>query len=345
MSTENKADKNHILYGVIVILLVVIALLWGYVLGSSKNPSSSNGNISTPTNNNGEDITVTIIDDKRCSACQTEEIVSQLKLVPFLMNSEFIEKDFTDDDIETFLKENSITALPAIIFNTNNLSDGGSMSSYLIPLKSGDYSLQIGSTFDPFQERSDKGFLLVDSEVVNGIKTGGYVKWNPNAKILWVEYSDLECPFCARLHNASTINDVFEKYGENIQMIFQHYPLDFHPNAFPGAELLECAGSQNGAEIFYSLIEKSFKEENSSQSFLLENAENLWVNRQSLEECIDNKTFSEKIENQLQTGQEVFGVTGTPWNVLINIETNEYEVISWAYPTESFMEVIDKLVQ
>ncbi|USN57877.1 MAG: hypothetical protein H6767_06005 [Candidatus Peribacteria bacterium] len=47
---------------------------------------------------------------------------------------------------------------------------------------------------------------------------------------------------------------------------------------------------------------------------------------------------------QQKIGADTFGITGTPGNVLINNETGEYEVLSGAYPTASFEDVIDRLL-
>jgi hypothetical protein len=68
-------------------------------------------------------LVVTIIDDKRCTNCMTTEIVNQLKLVPFLQDFGYVEKDFSDTGISDYLKQNEITKLPAIILSTNNIND------------------------------------------------------------------------------------------------------------------------------------------------------------------------------------------------------------------------------
>ena len=45
----------------------------------------------------------------------------------------------------------------------------------------------------------------------------------------------------------------------------------------------------------------------------------------------------------MQTGTDLFGITWTPGNVLVNTETLEYEIISGAYPATAFIELIDRL--
>lgn len=341
--SENKQTNNNMLFGVIIALLVVIAVLAFFV---GKNMSG--GTVPTGTeitgSATGEDLEITIYDDARCTTCGTQAIVDQLKQVPFLSSATFTTVDFADAGVEDFLVQNNITNLPAAVFNSNQINDGGTMSPYLIALPDGAFSLQLGSTFDPFITRSDKGFLVLEGDTVNNIKQEGYIQGNPEAQITWIEYSDLECPFCAKLHNSTTIEDVKAKYGENLNIVFQHFPLDFHANALPGAEIAECLGAQQGSEAFYSLIDVSFAEENSTKSFLIDEAVKLGANQETLEACVNENTYEEKILAQQTTGQTVFGVTGTPGNVLINNATGEYEVISGAYPTESFTEVIDKML-
>ena len=125
----------------------------------------------------------------------------------------------------------------------------------------------------------------------------------------------------------------------------QHFPLGYHKNALPAANLLECAAEQKGSEIYYKLIDYSFKNKNSNLSFLIKESVKLGADKEKLQKCIDEKTFYSKISEKQKKANEYFGITWTPWNVLINNETWEYEIISWAYPTSSFKEIIDKLLK
>ena len=345
-NTENSSN-NNLLFGVIIGLLIIIAVLAFFVgknINSSSIPNNTTQN-TTQTNLTGEDIIVTVIDDKRCFTCGTSEILWQIKQAPFLAQAEFIEQDFSDPGVQEYMKENSITTLPAIIFNTNNIWDWGTMAPFLSPLSTEWYTLQVGASFDPFITRSEKGFLTLDTEIISEISSNGHIKGNPDAKITWIEYSDMECPFCARLHNAGTIEEVFEKYGDDINMIFQHFPLDFHSNAKPAAEVLECLGEQKWSDAFYALIKTAFKEETSKKSFMIDEAVKLWADKILLEACVDEGKFSQKIDSQLKTWQTNFGITGTPWNVIVHNITWEYEVIPWAYGVDKFSVAIDELLQ
>lgn len=289
-------------------------------------------------------LTITVIDDNRCTNCQTDLLVKQLEVIPFVKKSKIIKKDFYYEWINDYLKENYIKYLPAIIFSTNDIDDSA-MKPYLTELNSWEYSLNVWSNYDPFVVRSDKGFLLLDKEKLQEVKNNSYIKWKNDAKITWIEYSDLECPYCAMLHNSDVEERLKEKYGDNLNIIFNHFPLDFHKNAMPWAQILECVWEQLWSDAFYSLIDKSYSEENSNKDFLIDEAVKLWSDKEELESCLDDNRYEEKIDSQMLVWAELFWITWTPWSVLINNETGEYEVLAWAYPYESFETIVDNLLK
>jgi len=140
-----------------IIVLVIIIIILGFFLGRYSSNQDNNINTNTANgevvNQNQEDIIMTVIDDKRCSDCPTTQILTQLKTVPALANATIVEKDFSDEWVSTYLNDNSITTLPAIIFNSSNIEE--QMNNYLVPLESGEFSLLLWSTFNPFAEICD----------------------------------------------------------------------------------------------------------------------------------------------------------------------------------------------
>jgi protein-disulfide isomerase len=82
--------------------------------------------------------------------------------------------------------------------------------------------------------------LVLDKETLNKIKTNTYLKGNKEAKISLIEYSDLECPFCAKLHKSDVPTKIEEIYSDKVNIYFNHFPLEFHKNAMPAARVLEC---------------------------------------------------------------------------------------------------------
>lgn len=288
---------------------------------------------------------VTIISDKRCTACPTKEIWDQLKQVPFLSSATFEQKDFSDVWVSEFLQANKISALPAFVFSTNKIADDWQMQDFLTPLPNGQFNLSVGSKFDPFVKRSEKWFLLLDKQKISEIKKDSYIEWDPNAKITWFEYSDIECPFCAKLHNSGTTQYIEWKYKDSLNRVFQSFPLEFHKNALPAAQILECVWEQWWWKSFYEFAQKAYAKEKSDQVFLLGLVEEMGLDRKKVEVCVDGKTYETKIQKQIDLWKSVFGISATPWNVLLNNDTWEYEIISWAFPKETFEKVVDKLLK
>jgi len=187
---------------------------------------------------------ITIITDKRCGTkCDTTQLMSQLKQISSLNTAKITEIDYSEDSAKKMLQAAGITKLPAALFSNNSTVE---LSTYLKPTTDKKYTLELGSTYDPTIERSDKGFIVLDKKVLEEIKKDSYIKGNKDAAITWIEYSDLECPFCAKLHNSGVPEDLEKKYGDKLNLVFQSFPLGFHKNALPGAEAIECLGKQKG---------------------------------------------------------------------------------------------------
>jgi len=342
--------NNNILIWVIIVLAIIISVM-GFFLG--KMTSGGTGGIV----GNYDDLSIRVIKDARDTTFNVDTILNEMKSLPSIAKAKVEVVDFADKGVKEFLQENNVKALPAFIFSTNNFDvsadpvqmgqDGKPMPKinwFLQAIPSGEYFLEIGATYDPFVERSDRWFRMITKEQLESIKKDVYVKGNADAKITWLEYSDLECPYCAKLHATDgTPKTVSEKYGDELNIVFNHFPLYFHNNAQTAAEILECLAVQKGSDAFYSLINTSYESKDSTKDFLVKEAVKLGADQTKLNKCLEDKTFTKKVTDQMQAGTDMFGVTGTPGNVLINNETLEYEVISGAFPASAFIELIDKL--
>jgi protein-disulfide isomerase len=62
------------------------------------------------------------------------------------------------------------------------------------------------------------------------------------APVIIVEYSDFECPFCARAYQ--TVNEIKKEYGDKVAIAYKQLPLSFHKNAEPAARASVCAQEQ-----------------------------------------------------------------------------------------------------
>ncbi len=85
-----------------------------------------------------------------------------------------------------------------------------------------------------------------------------HVIGSPDAEITIVEYTDLECPFCARVH--PTLHQLVTEYNGKVNWVIRHYPLDnLHENARAKAEASECVWEQGGDEAFIKYVDHLFE--------------------------------------------------------------------------------------
>lgn len=291
------------------------------------------------------ELKIKVIDDKRCITCNTDEIVENFKEISYIKWAKFEKFDFKDKQVEEYLKYNNIIKLPAIILSNNDIEDDNTMKPYLTKLRSWEYLLNIGSLFNPFLERSDRWYLTVDSDMLDTIKETSYINWNKNADVTWIEYSDIECPYCAKLHKDWTEDQIIEKYKWKVNIIFQHFPLDFHENALPWAEVLECTSEQLWNNSFYELLEIYYNTQWLTFDIMVEKAEELWANLEELNKCYEDAKYTDKINNQMKIWNTVFWVSWTPWNVFVNNKTKEYIVVPWALSVEIFESIINEIIK
>ncbi len=75
-----------------------------------------------------------------------------------------------------------------------------------------------------------------------------------NAPVLIVGFDDLECPYCARLHE-SIFPALTQRYGDKVRFVYKDFPLDQHPWAQRAAVDVNCIGAQSDpgywAEVDY----------------------------------------------------------------------------------------------
>ena len=344
---QTNTKMIHILYSVIILLMIIIAWLafWLGSIFSGNDWWTQNWAWSTnEVSRTWEWVIVTLLDDSRCNDCVTNEIRQQLQQSPFLSQAEFRVRDFSESWVEEFLLENNITHLPQVLFNTNELWDGGQISPFLTPLSNWEFRLEIGeaASFDPFASRSERGFLIVDAEILQTIEANSFVNWDPEAPITWLEYSDFGCTFCIKMRTEDkTVKNILNDYDWVVNSRFLH--MAFRNREVP--EVIECIAEQAGAQAYHTLIDEwlNARITTKAEVFEVADANGINYNTQEVDACIASDRMKAKIDDTMELGQNVFGIRGTPGNILINVNTGEYELVSWAYPQSYFEEVIERL--
>lgn len=192
---------------------------------------------------------------------------------------------------------------------------------------------------DDAQAPTDPG---VNFDKVVAIGKNDYVRGNENAKVVLLEYSDFECPYCGRFH--PTTNQALQEYGGKVAVAFRHFPLSFHPNAQKAAEAAECVGKQKGADGFWQYADAIFlvnqKDGKLTPEAITAAATQAGVNMEQFKSCLDSGEMAEKVKGQAAGGGTA-GVTGTPGTFVI-VDGKAVDFIGGALPYEQVKTTIDK---
>ena len=158
-----------------------------------------------------------------------------------------------------------------------------------------------------------------------------------NAKVVLVEYSDFECPFCSRHH--PTMTDIMDEYGDDVAWVYRHFPLSFHPEAEPAALASECVGNLAGNDAFWQFADAMFEgQDELGDDFYLEQAIAAGVSEADFTECYENETYADAVAEDYRSGGQA-GVSGTPATYVNGT------LVSGAVPYETFSGIIDDLLQ
>jgi len=169
------------------------------------------------------------------------------------------------------------------------------------------------------------------------------IKGDKNAPVTIIEFSDYECPYCRRSYD-----NVFTKLDEEyiskgkVRVVFRDFPLGFHKKAIPAAMAANCAGEQSKYwEIHNFLFENPDKLDTAS---ILNSIEDLGLNKQKFEACLNDKSKEAEITKDFEDGQK-YGVRGTP-SYFIGKTTDGDEItgtfVRGAQPYSVFKEHIDE---
>lgn len=76
------------------------------------------------------------------------------------------------------------------------------------------------------------------------------IRGNVDAPITIIEFSDIDCPFCQRVH--PTLEQLIESRPDDVRWVYRHWPIpQLHPNAPEKAEAVECIGAITGDDQTY----------------------------------------------------------------------------------------------
>jgi protein-disulfide isomerase len=152
------------------------------------------------------------------------------------------------------------------------------------------------------------------------------------APVTLIEFSDFQCPFCARV--TPTLKKLEEAYPDKLRIVFRDHPLlSLHKNAEIAAEAAACANEQGK---FWEMHDRLFANQAKLEAAdLKQHAADLGLNAEAFNKCFDAAKYKADIQRDSEEASRL-GLSGTP-AFFIN-----GRLLVGAQPYESFAQVIDE---
>jgi protein-disulfide isomerase len=173
------------------------------------------------------------------------------------------------------------------------------------------------------------------------------VKGEPSARVVMIEYSDFECPFCAQFARAIApqIDRDYVITGK-IQYVFRDLPLLMHPRAQAAAEAAGCARLQGK---FWPMYEQLFSNPRRLEaSNLTAYAEVAGVDLPKFQQCLAEHQPSDAIEKDKADAARI-AITGTPSFAIGILQPDGStikisKIVRGAFPFEIYRKAIEDVL-
>lgn len=197
------------------------------------------------------------------------------------------------------------------------------------------------------QGKTEESSLAI-KQSIRPIDANDHFIGNSKARVVLVEYSDTECPFCRTFHK--TMQTLMQEYGKDgkLAWVYRHFPIaELHSKAPKEAEALECAGELGGNSKFWEYTNKLYDETPSNngleESKLSKIALDVGLDTKKFNLCIESSEFAPRVESDVVNAKELGGL-GTPYSILIDTKNNEYYPIEGAFPYSDLKNIIDMIL-
>ena len=156
-----------------------------------------------------------------------------------------------------------------------------------------------------------------------------------NAPVTIVEYSDFGCPSCVFWYKLGVLDQLRQKYGDQIRFVWRDYPVItlLSPDA---AEAGQCANEQGKFWEFHDAV---FEHDGNIQASDLKSyATAVGLNMSQFNECVSSHHYRSRVNAEQQEAFG-YGYNGAPFFIL-----NDKWIIHGAQQLPVFTKVIDSLL-
>lgn len=191
-------------------------------------------------------------------------------------------------------------------------------------------------------------FFAFGSKDKSSSSTGGdskssvsnHVKGVGNKKVEFIEYADFQCPYCGQYY--PVLQQVKEKYGDDIKFIFRNFPLEsLHQNARAAHRAAEAASRQ---DKFWEMYDKLYQNQSEWSSVSVPQpifegyAKEIGLNIDTYKQDCASSAVNDTINADIEDGKQ-YKITGTPTFVV-----NGKAVELPDRTLQAFSQIIDKAI-
>ena len=130
-------------------------------------------------------------------------------------------------------------------------------------------------------------------------------KGSPDSRIVIIEFSDFQCPFCKA--GLPIIKEILEKY--NVTLYYRNFPLPIHENSVIASEASECANEQDKFWEYHNVLFNN--QDKLDKENLKKYALDIGLNSEQFNNCVDSRKYKDVVQKDLNEGKSL-GVEGTP---------------------------------
>ncbi|NET85626.1 MAG: thioredoxin domain-containing protein [Moorea sp. SIO1F2] len=186
-----------------------------------------------------------------------------------------------------------------------------------------------------YQQQLERESQQRQQAILQGFKTNpqAFIGSSPATgsiedKIVLVEFSDFQCPFCARAHD--TVNQFIANHGDEVTLVYKHFPLTgIHPQALPAAQAAWAATQQGKFWQYHDALFANQKQ--LGEELYLAIAQDLDLDLEQFNR--DRNVADSAIAEDMQLAQ-LLGLSGTPFFVMNG------EAFSGAVPLEQIEAIL-----
>ncbi len=157
-----------------------------------------------------------------------------------------------------------------------------------------------------------------------------------DARYIVREFSDFQCPFCARFATEALplIKNELLSRGD-VRFEYHHFPLSsIHANALAAAEAAECVTAANDPDAFWTYHDALFARQQAwsglgdPTNYFVRLAQDVGLATAGTEACIENRDFAAEVKAAYDVAGGTLGLGGTPTVFVNGYKLGDYTQLS-----------------